>query len=89
VTLTAYLICLLEANCGSHVTVVTPKEPNSRGCQLSVRLDRPVKPVFASMSEAGIVCDMREPDVIRLAPCPLYNTFAEVHAAVDKLAKLL
>ncbi len=39
---------------------------------------RPVKVVFAAVSMLGVVCDMREPDVLRLTPCPLYNSFLEV-----------
>eukprot|EP00960_Hanusia_phi_P028869 747627-Hanusia_phi.AAC.8 len=44
--------------------------------------------MFAALSSYGVVCDMREPDVIRLAPCPLYNTFHEVYRVVDMLVKL-
>jgi kynureninase len=44
--------------------------------------------MFNALSSAGVVCDMREPDVIRLAPCPLYNSFAEVHRVVQLLANI-
>ena len=86
--LSGYLLMLLEKQLHGHVTAVTPREPHRRGCQISVTFDRPVKSMFNALSSAGVVCDMREPDVIRLAPCPLYNSFAEVHRVVQLLANI-
>jgi kynureninase len=84
--MSAYLLMLLEKTLAGHVTPVTPREPHRRGCQLSIMVDRPVKTIFRALGAAGVVCDMREPDVIRLAPCPLYNSFAEVHEVARLLA---
>ena len=58
--------------------MLTPDEPGARGCQISLRvLDRP-RELFSALEERGIRVDFREPDVIRVAPVPLYNSFADV-----------
>jgi kynureninase len=59
--------------------LLTPRNARERGCQLSLYMTRDGKKVFQRLSKAGIVADWREPDVIRLAPVPLYNTFEEVY----------
>ncbi|KAJ1479272.1 pyridoxal phosphate-dependent transferase, partial [Baffinella frigidus] len=76
--LTGLLLFLLQRRIPGGVSIITPTDPARRGAQVSVVLDRPIKKVFQALECAGVVCDMREPDVIRLAPCPLYNTFTEV-----------
>jgi kynureninase len=59
-------------------TVITPRDENERGCQLSILVDEHGKEVFGKLEAAGVTCDFREPNVIRVAPTPLYNTFHEV-----------
>ncbi len=59
--------------------VITPAEPTRRGCQLSLLFAMPVKPIFARLLSVGVVCDKREPNVLRIAPVPMYNTFKDVH----------
>lgn len=88
--LTGYLYWLLrEANPGGDGwEVVTPTDAEERGCQLSIRVhDRP-RERFAALSEAGVVCDFREPDVIRVAPTPSYNGFLECWRFARILASL-
>jgi kynureninase len=81
VVLTGYLEWLLARVPGKPFEVITPSEAEARGCQLSLRvLDRP-KERFRTLEESGVIGDFREPDVIRLAPVPLYNTFHEVWRA--------
>jgi len=76
--LTGYLEFLLDRIPGNGVQIITPRDPERRGCQLSIAVkDRP-REVLASLESAGVVCDFREPDVIRVAPVPFYNTFHEV-----------
>ncbi len=90
--LTAYLEYLLHAESGQHVAILTPREPARRGCQLSlsVRSDRlSGREVFQRLEAAGVACDWREPNVIRVAPTPLYNTFADVYNFVQLLRELL
>ncbi len=61
-----------------HFTIITPSNSPERGCQLSILMKRSGKKVFERLVSAGITADWREPDVIRVAPVPLYNTFEEV-----------
>ncbi len=68
------------------IEILTPQEPSRRGCQLSVRLRHHAKSTFAALLAAGVICDWREPDVIRLAPVPLYNRFADVVRCVEVLS---
>lgn len=72
--LTGYLESLLRAP-GSSVQVLTPSEPAWRGCQLSIRVPGQGREILAKLLSMGVVCDFREPDVVRAAPVPLYNTF--------------
>ena len=78
IKLTGYLQFLLEAAGDSKLTVITPRETDARGCQLSILAHEPPKESFKKLDEAGVKCDFREPNVIRVAPTPLYNTFHEV-----------
>jgi kynureninase len=61
-----------------QIKVLTPRDPNARGCQLSLVMPGDAKQTFASLQRAGIICDFREPNVIRAAPIPLYTRFHEV-----------
>ena len=76
--LTGLLVELCEKL--SHVTVITPGDPEQRGCQLSlqVRGGAGARDLKQHLAGCGVVCDVREPDVVRVAPVPLYNTFVDV-----------
>lgn len=76
--LTGFLDRALREHFVGWAEVLTPADPARRGCQLSVRVLRDAREAFAAVLEAGVVCDWREPDVIRLAPVPFYNRFADV-----------
>jgi kynureninase len=76
--LTGYLEFLISENKNDNVDIITPPEANERGCQLSLRIKRDGKVLHKTLNESGVVCDWREPDVIRVAPVPLYNTFEDV-----------
>lgn len=78
IKLTGYLQFLLEAAGHSKLTVITPRESDARGCQLSIQVHDHPKELFQKLEAAGVKCDFREPNVIRAAPTPLYNTFHEV-----------
>jgi len=60
------------------LTVITPSETDARGCQLSIQVHEHPRELFRKLEAAGVKCDFREPNVIRAAPAPLYNTFHEV-----------
>jgi kynureninase len=78
VRLTEYLQFLLERAGHSKLAVITPREANERGCQLSILVHEHPKELFAKLQSVGVKCDFREPNVIRVAPTPLYNSFHEV-----------
>ena len=85
VVLTGYLEWLLGRGEEGRFEMITPNEPEARGCQLSLRvLSRP-RQTLDALEAAGITADHRPPDVVRFAPVPLYNTFHEVW----RLAKTL
>lgn len=72
-----------------RVGVLTPRDPAARGCAISLRLSEGAKEVLDALLRAGVVCDFREPDVIRVAPVPLYNTFTDVWRFAQVLESLL
>ena len=75
--LTSYLLGLLDAIEGGF-EVITPRSPRARGAQLSIRVLSDGAGLFDALTEAGVTCDFRRPDVIRVAPAPLYNRFEDV-----------
>jgi kynureninase len=90
--LTGYLEALLRARLAADVTILTPAEREARGCQLSLRLRRTAAEshkVFDALAAGGFVGDWRAPDVIRIAPVPLYNGFVEVWEFVAALERFL
>lgn len=65
---------------GRRFSIITPRNVLERGAQLSVRLDTDLLGiVMHTLDEAGVVVDERKPDVIRIAPAPLYNSFMDVY----------
>jgi len=78
IRLTGYLEFLLDQLGSKRFTVITPRDRNERGCQLSILVHEHPKELFDKLDAAGVKCDFREPNVIRVAPTPLYNTFHEV-----------
>ena len=78
VKLTGYLEHLLSQIDDERISVITPDDPNQRGCQLSIRVKHADKRLFNAITERGVFADWREPDVIRVAPVPLYNSFSDV-----------
>lgn len=75
-----YVIHEVAAQTNSGLKIITPKDQNQRGCQLSVIIPKSGKQVFDKLTQAGVISDWREPDVIRLAPVPLYNSFHDVYS---------
>ncbi len=89
VRLTSYLEHLLATIDDDRITVITPADADERGCQLSIRVKNADKSLFTAISERGVVADWREPDVIRVAPVPLYNSFDDVQKFVEILRSVL
>ena len=76
--LTGYLEFLISKARSKNYSVITPSDASARGCQLSILAHEHPKELFKELQAAGVKCDFREPNVIRVAPTPLYNTFHEV-----------
>lgn len=92
VRLTGYLEYLLDERLARQVEILTPRTPAARGCQLSLRVRAPVQhahQVFETIGQRGVTADWREPDVIRVAPVPLYNSFTDVFRFVEILEEVL
>lgn len=87
--LTGYMEFLIDSLASEQLSVLTPRDPAQRGCQLSLVVKQQGKVVFEALTRAGVVCDWREPDCIRVAPVPLYNSFADVYQFVALLAQQL
>lgn len=91
--LTAYLESLLDEVSAARpcVRVITPRDPERRGAQLSVRIgDRDVGPLTSRLRESfGVHADARRPDVLRFAPAPMYNTFHDCWRAASALTAVL
>lgn len=90
--LTGYLEMLLikyfsseTVKSGPTAKIITPRDPGQRGCQLSLSFSTGLQKVHEQLEHRGVVCDVRQPNVMRLAPAPLYNSFKDVHRFVDIL----
>ncbi len=78
IKLTSYLEALVKTLGEDTVDIITPTSPMERGSQLSIRVKNADKQLFDSITEKGVIADWREPDVIRVAPVPLYNSYSDV-----------
>ena len=87
--LTGYLEFLLDEMKNDAINVITPRNPEERGCQLSIQVKNADKTLHTKLTEAGVISDWREPDVIRIAPAPLYNNFEDVYKFSEKLKEVL
>ena len=92
VALTGWLESLLEARLGGRIEILTPRDPEARGAQLSVRLSGTRgggRALFDRLLAGGLTCDWREPDVIRLAPAPMYNSYVDCWRAVEMVDRAI
>ena len=89
VRLTNYLHELLDEIGDERITVITPRDPEARGAQLSIRVKDADRSLFNALTENGVVADWREPDVVRVAPVPLYNSFEDIERFATILRGLL
>ncbi len=87
--LTGYFEFLLIELNNDDIKIITPSNPEERGCQLSIQVKNADKKLHHQLSEAGVISDWREPNVIRCAPTPLYNSFQDVYYLVEKLKEIL
>lgn len=86
--LTGYLEYLI-GNDPDHYTILTPSNPTERGCQLSIRTRKDARWLSEGLKWKGVIADFRPPDVIRVAPVPMYNTFEDVRQFAEILKVLV
>jgi kynureninase len=92
ILLTDFLQKLVEGLLPGLVEIITPAAAADRGCQLSLRIAQPAREArrcHERLTAAGVIGDWREPDIVRFAPAPLYNSFSDVFNAVDMLTRTL
>jgi len=92
VQLTAYLEHLLTAMIGAQVNIITPQHAEARGVQLSLQLNMPrsqARHIHDQLHARGIICDWREPDILRVAPAPLYTRYMDVWQLANALQSLI
>lgn len=87
--LTGYFEFLLKQLGEDTIKIITPSNPKERGCQLSIQVKNADKNLHNKLTEAGVISDWREPDVIRCAPAPFYNSFQDIYNLVEKLKNIL
>lgn len=87
--LTGYFEFLLKQLGEDSIRIITPSNPNERGCQLSIAVKNANKSLHNKLTEAGVISDWREPNVIRCAPVPLYNSFQDIYYLVERLKAIL
>ncbi len=87
--LTGYLESLIDSIKDPRIEIITPRDPSQRGCQLSIRLRNADRTLLDAICDRGVSADWREPDVIRAAPAPLYNSYGDVQRFAGILADVL
>lgn len=87
--LTGYLEFLIDRIANPRCELITPREPAMRGCQLSLLIRNGAKELLDALHVAGVICDFRPPNIIRVAPTPMYNSYQDVWRFAQILARLL
>jgi len=89
IKLTGFLEYLIDELMDERIHIITPRNPEERGCQLSVQVKNADKSLHKQLTIAGVISDWRDPDVIRVAPVPLYNSFEDVFIFTERLKNIL
>ena len=84
-----YILAEVEKSTGQKLHIITPKDASQRGCQLSIIVEGRTKKIVQDLADAGIVVDWREPNVIRMAPVPMYNSFGDVYLFGQRFSEIL
>jgi kynureninase len=84
VALTGYLEALLDEQSSEKFEIITPREPERRGAMLAIRIRKNGRGVVEKLLEQGVFTDFREPDILRVTPAPLYNSYRDVAGFVEK-----
>ena len=89
ILLTGYMEFLLGHEKSQKFSVTTPREPERRGAQLSIRLPERGREICDRLAADGVIGDWREPDTFRVAAVPLYNSYLEAFRFVEKFSAAL
>ena len=89
VKLTGYLEFLVKSIAGNRIRIISPTDPSDRGCQLSLQVKNADRSLYEQLIARGVIVDWREPDVIRVAPAPFYNSYTDVFLFYEILQDLL
>ena len=89
IQLTGYMEYLILELQNENISIITPKDPEQRGCQLSIQVKNANKSLHTKLTAAHVITDWRTPDVIRCAPVPFYNSFEDVYKMVEILKTIL
>lgn len=89
IKLTGFLEYLIDELMDERIHIITPRNPEERGCQLSIQVKNADKSLHKQLTIAGVISDWRDPDVIRVAPVPLYNSFEDVFIFTERLKNIL
>ena len=92
ILLTDWLQGAIETLCGTEIQLITPRAAAARGAMLSLRIAggaTRARRVFERLTQLGVIGDLRDPDILRLAPAPLYNSFCDARVAAERLAQAL
>ena len=88
-SLTSYLEFLLQQQGSPKFSIITPRETERRGAQISIRVPHSGRAVCERLAAAGVIGDWREPDTYRVAPVPLYNSYTDVYCFVQRFSAAL
>jgi kynureninase len=89
ISLTGYLEFLLDQQASTEFSIISPRDPSQRGAQLSLRIATNGRALCERLAEQGVLCDWREPDILRVAPAPLYNSYQDVYRFVERFVAAL
>jgi len=89
VTLTGYLEFLLEQQASDKFSIITPRDPAHRGAMLSLRIKKGGRTICDKLAEQGVICDWREPDILRASLAPLYNSYLDAYAFAEKFLSVV
>jgi kynureninase len=89
ISLTGYLEFLLDQHASPRFSILTPRETQRRGAQISIRVRNTARSLCEELASAGAIGDWREPDTFRVAPVPLYNSYRDVYRFVKRFVAAL
>jgi kynureninase len=89
VVLTNYLEFLLEQHASDGFSIITPRDPAQRGAMLSLRIRKGGRAICDRLAKHGVVCDWREPDILRASLAPIYNSFLDAYAFAERFISAL